>query len=404
MTKVISISTDRNIFDENSAVRKRQMKYGTLFEELHIVVFTKLSASLPARIEIAPNIWVYGTNSICKIFHISRAVKIVSRIVSIGPCAGSCSGAVAGSGRGNFLPENTVVSVQDPFETGIVGLKLKKKFNFPLHLQIHTDFMSSYFRNHSLFNRLRARIAKKVLINADAIRVVSKRISNSLSVLGLKSELTPVILPIFVDIEKIKNTKIAPGFDLKKKYPQFNFIILMASRLTREKNIGVGVEILRRLHDVYSKIGLVIVGNGPENKKLKRLAKKLNVEKSIVFEPWQNDLISYYKSANVFILTSDYEGYGMTLVEAIASHCPTVSTDTGIASELLKDGISFVCPVGDIDCLFKTISSLVENLALREGSVHTALERLNGITVTNEEYLALYKKSVEQALSKNVKI
>jgi putative flippase GtrA len=50
-------------------------------------------------------------------------------------------------------------------------------------------------------------------------------------------------------------------------------------------------------------------------------------------EPWCDDPASYYKTADCFLITSDYEGYGMTIVEALAAGCPVVSTDVGIAKE-----------------------------------------------------------------------
>ena len=129
MTKVISIGTDRNIFKENSAVRARQIEYGALFDELHVVIFTRLLSFLPTKAQIAPNIWVYGTHSLSKLLYISQATKIAGRIIA----------------DRKLTPENSVITVQDPFETGLVGAKLKKKFGLPLHVQIHTDFLSRHF-------------------------------------------------------------------------------------------------------------------------------------------------------------------------------------------------------------------------------------------------------------------
>jgi glycosyltransferase involved in cell wall biosynthesis len=79
-----------------------------------------------------------------------------------------------------------------------------------------------------------------------------------------------------------------------------------------------------------------LFGNGSEKDKLKIKSKKLNLEKSIIFESWakQEVLISYYKTANLFLSTSLFEGYGMTLIEAKTAGSPIVSTDIGIAKEI----------------------------------------------------------------------
>lgn len=384
MIKVISVSTDRNIFKENSAVQARQIEYGALFDELHIVVFTKLTSFLPSKIQIAPNVWAYGTHSLSKLLHISQAVKIAERIIA----------------DRKFTPENSVITVQDPFETGLVGAKLKKKFALPLHVQIHTDFLNPYFAKESLLNGFRVKMAKKLLPQAGAIRAVSRRIVDGLSGLSeifLKPKVTPTILPIFVDIKKIENAPVT--VDLKKKYPQFNFIILMASRLTKEKNISFAIKVFEKLVSVYPKIGLVIVGSGPEEKKLASLAKRLKITKNVIFEPWKDNLASYYKTANLFLLTSNYEGYGLTLVEAATALCPVVSSDVGIAPELLKDGaISPICPVGDIACFFNHISNLIENPGIREHLIHESHDRLGKVAIFDKsEYLKKYRESIESA-------
>lgn len=383
MSKVISISTDRNIFEQGSAVWQRQVQYGALFEEMHIIVFTKAFAKLPAKLQIAPNVWVYGTRSLTKFTYMRGAVALAMKIIS----------------ASNYSADNTVITVQNPFETGLVGLKLKKKTGLPLHVQIHTDFMSPFFAKESFLNRMRVKMAMKVLPQADAVRAVSKKSVEKIPVGILKPGVTPHILPIFVDAEKFEKPAIAT--DLRAKYPQFNFIILMASRLTVEKNISLALRVFKKVLGTYGYTGLVIVGSGPEKTKLEAQVKQLNIGQNVKFEEWQNDLTSYYKTAHTFLLTSNYEGYGLTLIEAVASHCPAVSTDVGIASEILRDGISLVCPVGDEDCLAKTISHLIEDIGVRENAVHEAAERLDKVVIRDKQkYLELYKESINGALKK----
>ena len=91
-----------------------------------------------------------------------------------------------------------------------------------------------------------------------------------------------------------------------------------------------------RMHanNTNRKILLLIVGSGPEEGSLKCKVESLKLVEQIKFEPWSNDLPSYYKTADLFLLTSFYEGYGMTLVEANACGCPIVATDVGVAQEL----------------------------------------------------------------------
>ena len=383
--KVLSISTDINIFKEESAVLTRMMEYGSFFDEFHIIIFTKRSFSFRDRKfkgeKISSNVWIYPTNSWTKFHYIKDAVRLGNKIIK----------------DRNFEKTNDVITVQDPFETGLVGLKLKELFSLPLHVQIHTDFLSPYFKNHSHLNKVRIAISRKVLGSANAVRVVSNRIKRSLEE-GKLTKAPIEVVPIFVDIKAI--SEAVPRVSLAKKYPQFNFIILVASRLSSEKNIPLALEMMSRLIKKYPRVGLIIVGDGKEKNKLVSMVRKLDLERNVIFEHWQDDIISYYKTANMFLSTSEYEGYGLSMVEAVAAHCPTVATDAGVAPDLLHDGKSFVCPVGNAECLFNNVKLLIEDTSLRKRYEFESFDNLDKITFSsNDEYLNKYKESIKSAIS-----
>jgi len=354
------ISTDRKIFDEKSAVRQRMVDYGTLVDELHIVVFsTKKHGFLPnSRDQIASNIWAYPTASATRFAYMKDAKKIGLNIV-----------------RGT----DWIVTTQDPFETGVVGKYIKDNLNIPLQLQIHTDFQNPYFRHESFLNKIRMVLSGGVLGAADCIRVVSKRIKDSIKE---GSE----VLPIFVDIEKIKNTKLA--FDLHDRFKSFKEIILIVSRLESEKNVELGISAFKEVMKKYPDTGLVIVGDGSERAKLEFMGVR-----NVVFEGWKNDLVSYYKGADIYLNTSNYEGYGMSLIEAASSGTSVVTTDVGIVGDVLVDGESaLVSRVGDIEGISKNLMRLVEDRDLRERIASSALRSVESHIGSNEEYLSRYKE------------
>lgn len=365
---VLSISSDRKVFDEGSAVRARLLEYGRLADELRVIVFAKKSLGFVDE-TIHPNIFLYPTHSLGRFSHIPAAVMRAYRLKRSGVSI-------------------DVVTVQDPFECGLAGYFIARLFGAHLHLQIHTDFMSPYFARESFLSRARVFVAKFLLPRADAIRVVSVRIKNSLLAIGYKLP-TISILPIFVDINHIARMPIA--HDLKKKYPQFEKHILMASRLSPEKNIELAIRAMREVVKRYPKAGLVVVGSGAEEASLKKLVAELALEKSIVFKEWQDNLSSYYKTADLFLFTSNYEGYGMTVVEAIAAGCPVVMTDVGCAGEIVRDEENgLVVSVGDKD----TIADAILRVISGDVKLKPELPKMP----TKEEYLASYKKSWEDAM------
>ncbi len=365
--KVLTIGTDRKIFEEGSAVQERALEYLEKVEEYHVVVFSLKTNNLHRK-KIG-NLHIYPTNSSSRIGYIWDAIKI---------------------GKG-IVPDSNinVISTQDPFECGFVGYKIAKKFAVPLQLQIHTDFLSPYFKN-SFLNRVRVQIAKYIIPKAQGLRVVSSVIADSIKKQfpNLKAKID--VLPIFVDIEKM--ILDVPKKDIHAEYPQFEKIVLMASRLSPEKQIDVALFVFKKVLAQFPKVGLVISGVGSEKKSLIYLTHKLGIEDSVVFTGWESDLLSYLKTADAFMLTSEFEGYGMTLIEAAASGCPIVTTQVGIAkTDVFKNGKnSFVCPIGDTECLVKALAELISNSPKRELFKGGMQDSIKSVTISKEEYVSEY--------------
>ena len=311
------ISTDRKIFEEGSAVRARQAEYAKEWDEVHIIIFDKSRRKGERSREtvIAPNCWAYSTQSWTKMMYPFDAM-----------------------GLGRFLIEKrgiTTITCQDPSLTAMAGISLKKQFNIPLEIQVHTDIGSPFF-GYTLSNKIRKILALSYLPKADTIRVVSRTIKEYLvGSLGIGADKI-IVKPIAVDTEKIKNAPIIPGADLRLKYPQFEKILLVASRLEREKNVGLAIDAMKEVVKKMPKVGLIVVGKGSESEKCNRQRAKLGLNSTILFESWadQQTLFSYYKTADVFLNTSLFEGYGMTLIEAHAAGCKILSTDVGVAREV----------------------------------------------------------------------
>ena len=280
-----------------------------------------------------------------------------------------------------------VITAQD-VEHSLLAWIFSKLFKVPWQMQIHTDIMSPYFVQSSVSNKIRVWLSKFLVPRADSVRVVSNRIKRSLvefnKDLDKPDKIT--VLPIFVDIEKIKNASIKT--DLHKKYPS-RFIILMASRITKEKNIGLAIKAMEGLVIRPLNPLLLIVGNGSEFEALKFKTYKLGLNDNVIFEPRTDDLISYFKTCDLFLLTSNYEGYGRTLVEAAAAGAKIISSDVGIAPEILEP-----------DCIFKVgdKNDLAEKLSLALNQKLPAPKPL--VSQTKDEYLKLYKSSFEACAHK----
>ena len=307
-------------------------------------------------------------------------------------CRGNIFSFITGFFRGvKIIRKNKpeVITAQD-MEHSLFAWIFSRLFKVPWQMQIHTDIFSPYFWQESFKNKIRVVLAKFLLPRASCIRVMSERIKESITWrLGrqVAAELFVTVLPIFLDTEKIKNTPIKTN--LHKKYPG-RFIILMASRITREKNIVMALEAMRGLtqNDTRTnaeKVLLLIIGDGPEKEHLRRMAYSLKLDESVVFESATSDLASYYKTCDLFLLTSDYEGYGRTLIEAAAIKAKIISSDVGIVPEILE--LDCIFKIGDKDGLAEKINAALAGQLKPPKPV---------IFQTKEEYLRLYKNNLEQ--------
>ena len=370
------ISTDRKIFDEKSVVHARMAEYGTLARRLDIIVFTT-GASGFSDIEIAPNTFAHPTNSRSRWRYISDALRLGKKIMA--------------------EDRIDLVTAQDPFETGLVGRRLTKHTTTRLQLQIHTDIFNQHFIHRSLINKIRVRMARSLIPQADCVRVVGAHISDSLATAGVSCKKPIQVLPIFVDREQFRNTD---GEAVRARFPQFDRIVLMVSRLESEKNISLALRVFKRVLAEYPKAGLVIVGEGSDRDILEKKADRDGLRGHVVLEGSHDDIAPYYAGADVFLHTSNYEGYGMVLVEAALSSCPIVSTSVGI-TRWFEDGESaMICPVGDEACMAEKLEQVLGNDTLRR---QIALRGQNVVEKnitekTKADYLAAYKKTWEECL------
>ncbi len=298
--RVLSIGTDASIFKPGSAAGERQRAYAETLGHLEIVV---LSKSKERAIQVGA-LFVYAAVSNSRIGRLFRGYRVARR-----------------------LARPDVVTTQDPFETGLVGLLVARHFRVPLHVQVHTDFLSPSYSRLSLMNSIRAALAGHVLKRAARARVVSEHIKKSIETrYHLHAPIS--VLPIFVDVEKFKSAQADAA--LAHRFASFKTKLLVVARLEPEKNVLLAL----RAFKVFARDSacLIVIGDGRERAPLESAARSFGISDRIFFEGRQ-DPAPYYKLADLVLVPSKYEGYGMVVVEALAAGRPVLSTDVGVAHE-----------------------------------------------------------------------
>jgi glycosyltransferase involved in cell wall biosynthesis len=143
---------------------------------------------------------------------------------------------------------------------------------------------------------------------------------------------------------------------------------------------------------------LVIVGSGSEKYKIKNLAFELGLSNKIEFFDWTDDVYTWYMTADAYVLSSNYEGWGMVIIEAASCGLPIIMTDVGCAGEVIKAGENgVIVPIGDEEKFSDAMARIIEDENFRKkvaANAHLVLSTLP----TKKETLSLYRNSWELAL------
>ena len=138
------------------------------------------------------------------------------------------------------------------------------------------------------------------------------------------------------------------------------------ARLDSIKNHPMMIRALKQVHASLPDTTLLIVGDGPEMSRLKRLSHELGVSDRVVFAGMRNDAQRFYRIMDVFLLTSYSEGTAMTLLEAMAAGVPCLATAVGGNPEIVADGkTGFIVPSDDATALAGRIGDVLKDDSLR---------------------------------------
>jgi len=102
-----------------------------------------------------------------------------------------------------------------------------------------------------------------------------------------------------------------------------------------------GFDLLIKAFSLFAKNNkgwyLDIVGEGPEEELYRELIKENNMDERISIHPFTNDIQKYYSNAQIYVLSSRWEGFGLVLVEAMAHGLPVISSDLPTSIEIMGD-------------------------------------------------------------------
>ncbi|MEM2250702.1 MAG: glycosyltransferase family 4 protein [Candidatus Hadarchaeales archaeon] len=190
--------------------------------------------------------------------------------------------------------------------------------------------------------------------------------------------------------------------EVKRKYGLDGKVVFSAVRIKKLKGVHVlvkaFVEIVKEVPDAR----LVIAGKGKDLPEVVELARKLGILEKVNFlgpKP-VTEIAKLMAAADVFVLPSLSEAFGMAILEAMASGTPVVSTRTTGSSLIVRDGINgILVPVGDHSSLAKAVVRVLTDENLSKSLRANGLETVRNFTidVMAKRVLEVYEEAIRLA-------
>lgn len=204
------------------------------------------------------------------------------------------------------------------------------------------------------------------------------------------------VIPNFVDLEKFRKQK--KDHFRKAICPNGESLIVHTSNFRKVKRINDVVEIFDRIHKVIPS-KLLMIGDGPERSKAEALARELGLENDIRFLGKLEAIEEVLSVADLFLMPSEKESFGLAALEAMACEVPLISTNVGGLPELNVQGVTgFMSDMGDVDDMGRNSLFVLDKRNLPTFK-ENALKRAREFDIANilPHYERVYQRVIEKA-------
>jgi glycosyltransferase involved in cell wall biosynthesis len=226
----------------------------------------------------------------------------------------------------------------------LVGFLLKIKYKHKIRFVITKHLGSFFFEGSTGINKFFSGLflEKIVLKKADHIIFISKEVKkyflNSIKIPKRKIS----VIYYGYELKKI-DVKIQKDFYTKYKIDKDHLIICSISRHVKQKNLPFLIKVFAKINkELEIKSKLILVGKGTETNLLKQLAIDLKISNKIIWIKHCEHIREFIKIIDIFCLTSDYEGLGLVILEAMAEKKPIIATNISAIPEIIRNNFNGV--------------------------------------------------------------
>lgn len=297
-----------------SDTRRRHIRYAEILQARHpgsrLRIVTLARRAADARVDQPrPFLTIVGVRPLLRVTYLASLWFALRRIHAEG-----------------WRPD--VITAQTPWEEALVGLAFARRWRVPFLSQFHSDFFGDGFRRERWSHELLYRISRRVARLSNHVRVVSTGVRDAIVAAGCASAEHISVVPVPVDFTPALHEPTAAATPM----------VLFVGRLVGVKDLTLWLDTAAGIARACPGARFVIAGDGPEKVSLEARARELGLNVSFPGAVDHRDLPQLYAQASVFLLTSQYEGLGRVVVEAMLSGVPVVSVDIVGPRDLISDG------------------------------------------------------------------
>ncbi|MDP3789290.1 MAG: glycosyltransferase family 4 protein, partial [Candidatus Omnitrophota bacterium] len=254
-------------------------------------------------------------------------------------------------------------------KAGSIGRLAAKAAGVPVIVHtFHGHVFHSYFSpsKTNLFlaiERMLASITDKI------ITISEKQKDEIRQYLRLGADDKLVLIPLGFDLQKFLTDKDESALRSELDIPKNAAVIGIVGRLTAIKDHATFLKAAKEIkaRNAGKVIKFIIVGGGELKDSLMKSAAGLGLKDDVIFTGWRRDIDALYRVMDIVALTSLNEGTPVSVIEALASAKPVVTTDVGGVRDIVEDGKSgFIVKTGDINAFAGAVTTLLTDKDKRE--------------------------------------
>lgn len=352
-SRVLFITKKPSVLDADSVEQSYFKNLGEVFDEVHVIVLGLKKRNIET-VRVSPKVWLYPTISHHFLYQPFTAFQTAKKQLQF---------------TDGFRAD--IVVALDPFESGIAGYYIAKKFKRAFQVQITEDFYLEDFEDTDKYNPWRLRFSRYLLKRVKSVRVDTDVLKEK--VLKRYKKIDDLaLLPRHYNVQEIIAHK-ATG-ETQKLYSQFSFTLLYVGTLVPQSTLFRALDAARVLLRTPT-IGMVVIGDGSAKAEFQERARILGISSQVIFKSKVDDVVANMRSASVLLCTEVTGESEDLVIKAAAAGLPIVMARTPLREDLFTDGIdSFLCEPENTQEFAQKLLQFLNTNALRTQFTENAQE------------------------------